>query len=216
MLIKLIAVALCLTTFLNAQDLEIRTFKGQAIAPYVNDITCLTLIIYREYPYLYEGTAEEYGPFIQYYADFENSVAAILFDHDKPVGVAIGMPIQDMRDKYKEPLLNFDPSLENESLFYLGELLLLKDYRGKGWGKKMYLALEQEAKRQNNKICFCQIEDWPKHPQRPVFYQPLNEFWYKLGFEPIKDFSFSVSWRNISESEESSHQMYYWIKTVEK
>lgn len=213
----LVMVELVVTPFLfSHENCRIEVFKGAEIIPYVKKVTDLSLAIYREYPYLYEGTEEEYMPFIEHYAKSELGMACILFDDEKPVGVAIGMPMDTMRKKYQEPLLSKYPEANINSFFYLGEFLILKEYRGKGFGKQIYVELEQSIKKEKlfKTICFCKIDEFELHPLKPDNYKSLDEFWRKLGFEQVEDLSTSVAWRNINELEDSPHKMVYWIKTM--
>lgn len=199
------------------ENIHMKRFKGQAISPYVRDITDLSLIIYKEYPHLYEGTEEEYLPFIEHYTHSKCGIACLLFDHAKPIGVAIGMPMSAMRGKYQQPLLNARPEENFDTLFYLGELLLLKEYRGRGFGKQMYLELEQLVREEGafKKICFCTIDeaDLKSNPMKPKDYTSLDGFWRKLGFEKYNDITFSVYWRNLFEADDTPHKMSYWIKS---
>ena len=197
--------------------IHLETFTGQAIVPYVKDITTLSLIIYKEYPYLYDGTEEDYLPAIEHYSHSEKGIACVLFDDTKPIGVAIGMPISEMREKYQQPFLHARPEENPDEIFYLGELLLLKEYRGQGFGKQMYLELERLVIEENfKKICFCKSnEDDPDPSIMPENYRPLDEFWKKLEFERC-DVSVSVYWKNIFETDESPHELVYWIKSIAK
>ena len=38
--------------------MEIRLLHGAAIAPYIDDLARLRLSVFREFPYLYDGTPE--------------------------------------------------------------------------------------------------------------------------------------------------------------
>lgn len=208
---------LFIMVFLHADEATIRmeVVQGEAIHAYVKDITDLSLIIYREYPYLYEGTEEEYLPHIQHYAQPE-SVACLLFDNEKTIGVAIGLPLKAMRDNYKRPLLNSDVYINIDSVFYLGEILLLPEYRGRGLGKQMYLKFEEMVRKKENfkSICLSKISELESHPRMPAQYKSLDTFWAKLGFKRLNNVHFSVVWLNVGDQEESSHKMVYWIKTL--
>ncbi len=210
-------ITLIIAPFLAAQDgVRVELLKGDAVTPYIKDITELSLIIYKEYPYLYEGTEEEYRPFIEHYASSQNGIACLLFDNEKPVGVAIGMPMNEMREKYQQPLLNVNPKIDFDSLFYLGEFLLLQEYRGQGFGKEMYLELEQAVRKEGyfEKICFCKIEEFDQHPLKPNNYKPLDKFWKKFGFKQCENLNFTVFWRDVFENEDSPHQMIYYMKRL--
>ncbi|QLH36622.1 MAG: hypothetical protein HWD61_11200 [Parachlamydiaceae bacterium] len=198
-----------------SQDINIKSFEGKEILPYVKEITELCLIIYKEYPFLYEGTEAEYLPFIEYYAQSDQSIACIVFDHARPVGVAIGMPLHLMREKYQTPFSNLCPNEILSEFFYLGEFLLLHEYRGQNLGKQMYLEFERLIQNKDQKnICFCSIDETLTFTPPPLNYHPLEEFWCHLGYQKCKEMTFSIDWRNISESQDSSHPMIYWIKKI--
>lgn len=212
-LILLISVSL-----MAAESLSVKTLRGKSIAPYLHNITDLCVQIYKEYPYLYEGTSEEYFPFIEYYAQSENGIACLLFDKDRPVGVAIGMPINEMREKYKGPFMNARPHENLGEIFYLGEYLLLKDYRGKGLGKEIYLEFERSVKKNQNmkKICFCKIDESNQTNLEIENYKPLDGFWVKNGFKKCDDITVSVDWQNVGELNDSPHILIYWLKPFSK
>lgn len=212
-------ISFCLMPFLCANEtstIRMQVLQGEMINSHVKDITGLSLIIYREYPYLYEGTEEEYLPLIQHYAQSDNGIACLLFDNEKPIGVAIGMPMNAMRESYKKPILNSSEKIDIDSIFYLGEFLLLKGYRGKGLGKQMYIEFERLVKAKENfkTICFCKIFESDNHHLMPTNYKSLNDFWTKLGFKQQENLSFSVFWRNVFEVEDSPHKLVYWMKSL--
>lgn len=200
------------------ENIHMKTFRGKSIIPYIKDITDLSITIYKEYPYLYEGTEEEYLPFIEHYTLSNDGIACLLFDNEKPIGVAIGMPINEMREKYQQPFINARPEENSNELFYLGEFLLLNDYRGQGFDKQMYLELERLIRENEDfkKICFCKIDEVDQNPLMPKNYKPLDEFWTKLGFDKCDDIIVSVYWRNVFEADDSPHKLVYWLKSLSK
>jgi GNAT superfamily N-acetyltransferase len=212
-------VSLFMISFLYANEANIRMqiLQGEVITSRVKDITDLSLSNYREYPYLYEGTEDEYLPLIQHYAESESGIACLLFDNEKPIGVAIGMPMSAMRENYKQPLLNCSEKIDIDSIFYLGEFLLLKEYRGKGLGKQMYIEFERLVMANGNfkSIWFCKISEFDSHPLMPTNYKSLDDFWKKLGFEQQEHLNFSVFWRNVSEIDDSPHKLAYWMKSLQ-
>ncbi len=206
---KWILSALFITGSLYA-DMRIVSLQGEAIQPYVKDITELCLVIYREYPYLYEGTEAEYGPFIQEYAQSPHGIACLLFDDEKPVGVAIGVPLSAMRKNYQDGFAQFAPELT--SVYYLAEFLLLTDYRNKGYGRELYRQFESLIPAEYPTLSFCKIAERDTHPLMPQNYSPVDTFWRKLGYTEHKDWSFFVSWDDVGTLGNSSHQLIYWTK----
>ncbi len=200
----------------SEENLSIKVFKGDEISPYVKGITDIAIEVYKEYPYLYDGTEEEYLPFIDYYSHSSFGIASLLFDGDRPVGVAIGMPLNEMRDRFKDPLLAARPDENLEKIYYLGEFLLINEYRGKGYGKKLYKQLENLVKENGeySKLCFCKIVEWDYHPLMPNGYLPMDGFWIKQGFEICDDITVSVYWDDVGTNENSIHHLVYWMKNL--
>jgi len=201
---------------LTAKDsIHLQTFKGESINPYVKDITDLCITVFREYPYCYEGTEEEYRPFIEHYAHSDNGIACLLFENDYPIGVAIGMPLNEMREQYMDPFITARPQENCDELFYLGEFVLLKEYRGRGLGKEMYLELEDLVRENRNvkKMCFCKIDETNSEPTIPENYRSLDGFWEKLGFDQCDDVAMEAYWHDIGQIEASSHKLVYWLKS---
>ncbi len=200
------------------ENMSIKTFRGESIGPFLEDITDLCLTIYKEYPYCYEGTKEEYFPFIEYYAQSDHGIACLLFDSNRPVGVAIGMPMSEMREKYKAPFTDARSYENFNEIFYLGEFLLLKDYRGRGWGKKIYLEFEYAVDETENfkKMCFCKIDESNQTNLKPENYKPLDKFWKKKGFNKCDDITVIVNWKNVGELDDSPHKLVYWLKSFSK
>jgi len=195
-----------------AAEVQLKVLHGQEIAPYVQEITELCLVGYREYPYLYEGTVAKYGPFIQNYADSPNGIVCLAFDGDRPIGVATGIPMAEMREGYQATLKHTDMDLS--SLFYLGELIVDKKYRKRGFASRMCFELERCAKETGrySKMCFCTIQEPENHPLRPVDYKTVRDRWG--GFVKHEEMHFLGHWLCIGETEESDHPMVYWIKDL--
>lgn len=201
----------------SAEDsLTLKVLKGDEITPYVKEITDIAIDVYKEYPYLYEGTVEEYFPFIEHYSHSNFGIACLLFDGEKPVGVAIGMPLVEMRERYKLPLMSARPDENFAEIYYLGEFLLLNQYRSQGYGKKMYLKLEDlvRANPDFSKLCFCKIVEWDYHPLMPKDYKSMDGFWSKRDYLMCDDITVSVYWNEVGTNEETIHHLVYWIKDL--
>ena len=54
------------------------------------------------------------------------------FDGDKVIGASAGMPLVESQEYYQAPFKTL--GIDIRPFFYLSELILLKEYRGKGIG----------------------------------------------------------------------------------
>lgn len=205
--------------FLAAQDgIRIETYRGQEINSHIKEITDVALVVYRDYPYLYEGTVEEYLPILALNGKSSCGLGCLVYDNDKVIGAALGMPADEIRSHYLEPLLKVSSREKLKASFYFAEMLLLKEYRNSDLGQQIYNAMEKLVKAEGifNRIYFCNIVEADQHPLKPKDYLPFDEFWQmeKLGFEKCESLTFNAYWQNINETEDSPHQQVYWTKSI--
>ena len=200
-------------TLITSQDLTLRILVGSEIAPHIEAITNVCLAAYREYPYLYEGSLEEYGPIIARYAESQHGVVCAVFDGNTLVGAATGMPLNEMAEKYQQPLL--DHNHDTSKIFYLGELVLFAKYRNQGYGKKMYQAVEEWAQKNTrcSTLALCAAIEDP-HPLKPDNYHSSESFWIKNGLEKHPEMILVGCWRCIGEEDNSYHPMIFWTKEI--
>lgn len=193
------------------EDIRVETFRDGQMAPYINEITDICNVIYKEYPYLYERTPEEYKCSFDLYAESNSSIICIAFDGKKVCGIAIGMPMSEYkREQYQYPFIRRGDNLA--CIFYIGELGVLPEYRGKGIAKQMYQALEDQVKKEKRykAIAISQINTSLDHPS----LTPALKFWEKQGFVKHPELTFQVFWKNINSNQETPHGMVYWVKPV--
>lgn len=188
---------------------RIEVLKNHEAEAYLTDVANLRIKIFREYPYLYEGNISYEKEYLRSYIDFDHSVVIVAKDGEKIVGAITGVPCE-VRQCY----LKNQKSLEDR--FYIGELVLLKKYRGKGIGSKLYQALEDyvQSLKTYKKLVFCEIVKKDNDPKRPSDYFCLDEFWAKQGYIKKPELVTYCSWRKLGEVLETASQMVFWEKDL--
>lgn len=204
-----IFVSLFTSLFASSENsIRYKVVKGSEATLYTNDLIKLCNTVYREHPYLYDGTAVEYDEALQLYAKSEHSVLVIAFFGDTPVGMATGIPFSEYdRSHYQLPFITHGYDLK--SIFYLGELVILPEYRGIGIGSQLFHFVERyanEAKRYKI-LALCQIE-----MNNGVI--PEGNLWKKMGLQRHPELDMTANWRNIGEEEETEHRQVFWIKDL--
>lgn len=155
----------------------------------------LRILLFKEYPYLYKGTLEEELPYLDTYFSSSKSRVVCVFDSSKLVGFCTAIPLVEMPG-HSEPLKKegFAP----ENFLYIGEVLLLKDYRGQGFLDKFMKLQEEHAVHQGYSfttfVTICRAED---HPERPQEYKDLKKSWERLGYQPLPSIKIEVPWRQV-------------------
>ncbi len=216
---KLFKTAVVLGILLSAKvlagSITYKSLRGEETKKYCTEFAALCHQIFAEYPYLYNGEDEGYESYISSYGNSPNSIVCLAFDGSKIIGACAGIPLDESRDCYQVPFLN--QGLGLESFFYIGELILLKNYRGVGIGEKLYNQLESIVLKDGlySKMTCCNIQVAKNDPRAPKDYKHIEyPLWIKLGFKKCLDISYDSFWVNIGEKEESPHRLVFWIKEL--
>jgi hypothetical protein len=74
-------------------SLRIERLTGGAMAGWFEDLAGLRIRVFREYPYLYEGTMEYERNYLRSYAETEGSIIVGAFDGTQLVGASTALPM---------------------------------------------------------------------------------------------------------------------------
>lgn len=194
----------------------LKRYTGDALGRYIEEVAKLRIEIFREYPYLYDGNMEYEEKYLRTYTASPNSVVVIAFAGDQVVGASTAIPLCHEIEEFKTPFLtqNIDP----QTVFYLGESVLKKSYRGRGIGVRFFHERESHARSIGNFAwsAFCAVVRPDSHPLRPSDYKPLDEFWNKRGYFKHPELQTNLSWKDIDESTPTSKPMMFWLKDFSK
>ncbi|MDO6964036.1 GNAT family N-acetyltransferase [Rhizobium alvei] len=194
--------------------MQILLRNGSAIEPYLEDLARLRITVFREFPYLYEGTAEYERSYIATYARSPDSLFVLAIDGNRVVGCSTGIPMTDESEAFRKPFV--DAGWDPDRIFYFGESVLEKTYRGQGLGVRFFEEREAYARglRRFDHCAFCAVERSHAHPLRPAGYEPLDSFWKKRGYRHHPELRTHYSWRDIDQSEETEKPMSFWLKSI--
>lgn len=195
--------------------LQFKVLSGREARAYTQALAQLRIKIFRDYPYLYEGSLEYEREYLEVYFSSQESSAILCFDGDQLVGASTVIPLRDEMPSIKKPFLDQGHNLDD--YVYFGESILEPHYRGQGIGKKFF-ELRKECASHIRDACwavFCAvIRQEDKYP-RPTNYSPLNDFWKKQGFEEWTGMKCSLSWKCLGEAKESTHELQFWKHKLE-
>jgi len=192
--------------------LKIKILRGKEVVPYIHKIAELRITIFREYPYLYDGEMAYEEGYLHLYSRTEDAMLVIAEDHDEVVGVITGVPLKESYEEIRN--LFSDKNIPADSIFYLGEILLLQDYRNKNIGYMMYQQFEKAVKEMGiyKKIALCEVVRSENDLRKPLGYKSLNSFWNRQSYVKRPDLIADFSWKEIGDNEETKHPMVFWIK----
>jgi len=187
---------------------------GAAIDAYLPDVARLRLRVFREFPYLYDGMLEQEQKHLRLFADSPGSVVVVALAGDVAVGASTGLPMIHEPPHLHAPFIaqGRDPG----ACFYLGESVLLPEYRGRGFGVRFFEEREAHARTLGRFeiAAFCAVQRPASHPRRPEGYVPLEQFWTRRGYARRQDLAVQFTWQDIDEPTPTPHPMVFWIKPL--
>jgi GNAT superfamily N-acetyltransferase len=187
--------------------------RGPQLIPFLEPLGRLRISVFREYPYLYDGTLEYEMDYLQTYVRSADSLVVLVKD---PAGQVVGattcLPLRDEGPEFQEPFLKH--GYEVASICYFGESILLPDWRGLGLGKEFFRRRESHTRRLGlGTSAFCAVNRPADHPRRPADYRPLDEFWAAQGYVKKPELQATFVWKETGESSESPKMLTFWLKT---
>ncbi|MFT4032188.1 MAG: GNAT family N-acetyltransferase [Siphonobacter sp.] len=190
------------------------TKVGSAIEEVFEDLAQLRIIVFRAFPYLYEGSVAYEKEYLKTYTTSGRSFLFAVYDANQMIGATTCIPLTDEMSEVRKPFEEAD--LDTSSIFYFGESILLPDYRGHGLGNRFFDEREQHAQSFGTfkTTCFCSVVRPENHPARPVNYRPLDEFWTKRGYHKEPRLRSYMKWPDIGESTSTAKPMVYWMKEL--
>jgi len=192
-------------------NLEIREVCGPELAPFIDGLGRLRIEVFREYPYLYDGSLEYEREYLKSYLNSARSLVALVLDNGAVVGATTCVPLVDEGPEFQEPFLK--AGFDLGGICYFGESLLLPAYRGRGLGKEFFRRREAHAQSLGAKITtFCAVDRAHDHPLRPADYQPLDRLWKSQGFMKHPELQATFVWKETGEAEESAKTLTFWLK----
>lgn len=191
--------------------INIQTFTQKEILAYLDDLAQLRISVFREYPYLYNGSLDYEKEYLQTFVNAENGIVVAAFAGDQVVGISTGLPLEQEPAAVIGQWANEDLT----SIYYFSESVLAKDYRGQGIGVQFFHAREAWARKSGfTKAVFCGVVRPDDHPLKPAGYLPLDQFWQKRGYTKKEGYFAKMSWLDRGEEEETTKVLQYWWKAL--
>lgn len=193
-------------------SLTLHELSGQALEPWLDGLGALRIAVFREFPYLYDGSLDYEREYLRTYVNAPQSLVVLVTDgQDKVVGATTCIPLRDEGPEFQEPFRKH--GFDVNDVCYFGESILLPQLRGQGLGKEFFRRREAHAQRLGVRWTgFCSVNRPPDHPLRPPGYRPLDEFWSAQGYTRHPEMQATFVWKEIGEVAESPKTLTFWLK----
>ena len=192
---------------------EIRPVTGIAVEPWLDALAELRIAVFRDFPYLYDGNLDYERRYLDRYAQSDRSVFVLALEYNRLVGAATALPLREADEEFQAPFRQLGAELD--SVFYFGESVLLKPYRGEGVGHRFFDLREQYAADFGFRhTAFCAVAREPGHTACPADYQPLDGFWRSRDYFPQNQLVAHFDWTDVGDSAPSRKAMQFWLHSL--
>ncbi len=195
-------------------SLSFVTKKGAEIASVFEDLATLRISVFRDFPYLYEGSVDYEKEYLKVYSQSERAFLFAVYANNKMVGATTCIPLSDETSEVRLP---FEAAgFNTDTIFYFGESILLSTFRGLGLGHRFFDEREAHARSFGTfkTTCFCAVERDENHPLKPENYRPNDVFWEKRGYQKENSLQSTFEWQDINENVSTAKTMIYWTKDL--
>lgn len=195
----------------NDVPVTINTLTGNEIEALLEPLARLRVEVFREWPYLYDGSEAYEAEYLSRYLRSPGAVMVGAFDGGALIGAATGQPLRDEVDDIRRPYeaAGLDPA----GIYYFAESVLTRDYRGRGIGHAFFDGREVRARELGfDAATFCAVIRPANHPCRPEGYRPLDPFWRKRGFAPVDGLTIGFDWPDVGETGSSRKALQVWLR----
>jgi len=194
-------------------EVKIIKVTGEDIRTYLDDLARLRIEVFREFPYLYEGDLDYEREYLSTYTQASYAALIVALADHQVVGASSCLPLEEEVEAIRLPLSA--TTYAEQEIMYLGESVLLKQFRGHGIGVAFFRLREAYARSLGRKYAsFCAVVRPEDHPQRPANYQPLTTFWQKRGYAPLPRVAARLQWKDVGLEQETPKTLGYWIKAL--
>ena len=199
---------------MSEPPVRLEPLAGPALRRWLPELARLRIEVFREFPYLYDGALAYEENYLRTYAETPDSVIVGAFAGERLIGAATALPMAGEPAYVTGPLQS--AGFDIASLFYFGESVLDRAWRGRGFGVRFFVERESWARRSGRytHAVFCAVARPADHPARPPGYRPLDEFWRRRGSAPVAGLTCRFEWQEVGEPAATPKPMAYWIKQL--
>jgi len=191
--------------------LRLQNLHGPELEPHLDALGALRITVFREFPYLYDGSLNYERNYLQTYVRSAGSLVVLAFDGERVVGATTCLPLLDEGPEFQEPFAKAGYDLS--TLCYFGESILLPEFRGLGFGKEFFARREAHVQALGMKLsAFCAVDRPDDHPLRPAGYRPLDDFWKSRGYSKRPELQACFVWKEIGQDADSPKSLTFWLK----
>ena len=195
------------------EGISVRALRGAALEAALEDVARLRIAVFRDWPYLYDGSLDYEREYLATYRDSPGALLVGAFFGDVLVGASTSTPMEDHAGEFAAPMQGRGVALER--ILYGAESVLLPEYRGKGIGHRFFDLREDHARALGRThVAFCSVMRPADHPLRPASYRTNDAFWQGRGYAPVPGAVAEFAWKDLGQAGETVKPLQFWMRAL--
>jgi len=192
--------------------IEFHELCGDSLLPWLDTLGDLRIRVFREFPYLYEGSLNYEREYLKRYMTAKDALVVIVTDaQGDAIGGTTCLPLAEECEEFQQGFMQAGADVSK--IFYFGESVLLPAWRGRGIGKLFFDRREAHARKLGYQTTtFCAVDRPDDDPRRPSDYRPLDGFWMSRGYEKQVGLKARFAWREVGQVEETDQTLTFWTR----
>lgn len=196
-----------------SEEVSVRALTGADLEAALDGVAQLRITVFRDWPYLYDGSLEYERAYLQTYRDSPGALLVGAFAGDRLVGASTSTPMEDHADAFAGPLKTI--GLPVDKILYGAESVLLPAWRGRGLGHRFFDLREAHARKLGRThVAFCSVKRPDDHPMRPAHFRTNDAFWTGRGYARLPGVLAEFAWKDVGDSEETVKPLQFWMRAL--
>lgn len=194
-------------------QIDVRVLTGPALEAALDGVAALRIAVFRDWPYLYDGSLDYERAYLQTYRDNPGALLVGAFHNDRLVGASTSTLMEDHAEAFSAPFRALNIPLTD--ILYGAESVLLPEYRGIGLGHRFIDLREDHARAMGRAyVAFCSVQRRADHPARPANARSNDAFWRGRGYETLPGVIAEFSWKDLGDSSETLKPLQFWMRKL--